>query len=587
MSKIGKLFLVFCVLFSQYSGVLEVLAEEVNNNSMDEKDNTLEKDDTSQDDNNTINLDVSDNLKNNNADDTNNTVIGDTDDNTNSTVADSEKENSLDAVGNVDDTIVTGNGETVNDEEKKDDKSISDTSSGENVDETTQGDEGENQVVEDTSSYDADMNDKFVYNGKFMDGILYLIGNEEEYTVLEIKNSFDDEVIINRDSEELLDEAVIDSSDEIIVSIEDNLVKYKVVIMGDDDSSNNVDNDDVESVINNLFENSEYYNEVVDVNFDNVIDNFDISKLHYGVNNKEKSNIVATPVLTPTLVSDKDNMDIGDVVKIKLSVSGLEIYSVNTIIGKIDFDDTIFNFSSFTSSNGKVYYNEETKTFIAVGEFKDGDTIDLELVANLATEEDYVTFNELKVFNDGIEFELDSDSISTVFVVTYENNKGGDVENVTTTTTSDSSTTNPVVNYVSSRVLSSDSYLLDLKIKGYEIKFDPYTYEYRIKVGNKVDSLNIEVVLNDSNATYVINGNENFKVGENVVTIVVTSEAGTTHTYTIVVDKEDVKKASVKEETTTTNNISRYIVIGLIILVIAGLVYLIFKDDSEDEESDK
>ena len=341
------------------------------------------------------------------------------------------------------------------------------------------------------------------------------------------------------------------------------------------------------SILGEIDGNVNIKSTTVDVNFDNVIDNFDISKLHYGVNNKEKSNIVATPVLTPTLVSDKDNMDIGDVVKIKLSVSGLEIYSVNTIIGKIDFDDTIFNFSSFTSSNGKVYYNEETKTFIAVGEFKDGDTIDLELVANLATEEDYVTFNELKVFNDGIEFELDSDSISTVFVVTYENNKGGDVENVTTTTTSDSSTTNPVVNYVSSRVLSSDSYLLDLKIKGYEIKFDPYTYEYRIKVGNKVDSLNIEVVLNDSNATYVINGNENFKVGENVVTIVVTSEAGTTHTYTIVVDKEDVKKASVKEETTTTNNISRYIVIGLIILVIAGLVYLIFKDDSEDEESDK
>ena len=588
MKKIGKIFLIFCVLFSQFSGVLEVLAEESvdNNTTIDEEDNTLENDDTSQDDNNAIESDVSDDSDTN----TNNIVDDNTDDNTN-TVVDSEEENnnSSDTVVDDDTTTITDNDTTVADEENQDNNSTveDDTGSEDNSDEITD-DESEDQVVEDTSSYDEDMNDKFVYNGIFKEGILYLIGNEEEYTVSEIKNSFEEDVVINRDSEELLDEVVIDNDDEIIVSMEDNLVKYKVVIMGDDDSSNNVDNNDVESVVNNLFDDPEYYNSIVDINFDGIVDNYDISRLHYAINNKEKSNIVATPVLSPSVVSSKDTLDIGDTVKLQLSVSGLESYSVNTIVGNVDFDSNIFSYSSISSSDGEVYYNDETKSFVAVGEFKEGSTIDLELVADAASETEYVNFTDLKVYNDGTEFELDSDIVSSVFVINYTNNTGSDVEETTDTTSTETTanvsntSTNYVMTYVNRYILSSDSYLLDLKIKDHEIDFDSHTYEYHVKVGNKINSLDIEVVLSDSNATYVINGNENFEVGENVVTVVVTAEDGSTTTYTIIVDKE-AKKETVKEK--EESNVSRYIIIGLIVLVIAGLVYLIFKDDSEDEES--
>lgn len=147
----------------------------------------------------------------------------------------------------------------------------------------------------------------------------------------------------------------------------------------------------------------------------------------------------------------------------------------------------------------------------------------------------------------------------------------------------DESKVETLSNYVVQTIrYSSDSLIKDLIIAGYEIEFDSNTFEYSINVGSNVKSLDITAILSDPNATYEVFGNSDFKEGENIVTVVVTAEDGTTSTYTIKVNKE--AKEEKVEEQEKNNNVVKTIVIGLIILVIIGLIYLIFKDDKEDDE---
>ena len=134
---------------------------------------------------------------------------------------------------------------------------------------------------------------------------------------------------------------------------------------------------------------------------------------------------------------------------------------------------------------------------------------------------------------------------------------------------------------------SSNNYLSKLEIEGYEIEFNKDTLEYNIKVSSDVNTLDITAVAEDSSARVNIYGNNNFKEGENTVTVVVTAEDGSEKTYTITVDKE-VKKEVVDEEDkaeeeTNNSQLEKTVIIILIILVIIGLLYLIFKKDDEDD----
>lgn len=128
-------------------------------------------------------------------------------------------------------------------------------------------------------------------------------------------------------------------------------------------------------------------------------------------------------------------------------------------------------------------------------------------------------------------------------------------------------------------LLSGDNFIKSLTIKGYELAFNKDTLEYELKVKNNVKSLEFDIELNDNNASFEIFGNENFKSGKNTVEIKVTAENGNTKTYSIVVNKES--KEVIEEETETTKSNSKGIIIFLIVLVIIGLVYVIFKDEDD------
>ena len=139
--------------------------------------------------------------------------------------------------------------------------------------------------------------------------------------------------------------------------------------------------------------------------------------------------------------------------------------------------------------------------------------------------------------------------------------------------------------------LSSNNYLQTLKIEGYEIEFDKDKLEYEITVGSDVTSLDITAIAQLSSANVRIYGNDNFKEGENIVTIVVTAEDGSEKTYTIKVNKESAKKVDADDNDDQTEedngNVEKTIIIILIILVVIGLLYLIFKKDDDTPKTNK
>lgn len=86
---------------------------------------------------------------------------------------------------------------------------------------------------------------------------------------------------------------------------------------------------------------------------------------------------------------------------------------------------------------------------------------------------------------------------------------------------------------------SSIKTLKSLEIKGYELEptFNPETKNYSITLNEEDEELEIEAVPEDEKAEVNISGNENFKIGNNIVKITVTAEDGTVRFYNITVTK--------------------------------------------------
>ncbi|MCM1532961.1 MAG: cadherin-like beta sandwich domain-containing protein, partial [Ruminococcus flavefaciens] len=71
-------------------------------------------------------------------------------------------------------------------------------------------------------------------------------------------------------------------------------------------------------------------------------------------------------------------------------------------------------------------------------------------------------------------------------------------------------------------------------------KFDPDTDTYEVKVARSVTRGTFHVTLEDERASYKITGDKNFVIGENTVTITVTSESGKPHDYTVKVIRQEL-----------------------------------------------
>lgn len=257
-----------------------------------------------------------------------------------------------------------------------------------------------------------------------------------------------------------------------------------------------------------------------------------------------------------------------------------------SIIGKIskvndiyDFEELEFDIQiirNISSNNDLASLNSNVGTFDK--EF-DKDTISYVLTVPYDTKSVILSGSAFDVYAkvDGlIEYDFLDDEKTVSVVVTAED---GSTKTYTVKIVRDAK---PVVNSIS-YVYSSNNYLKELTIASYDIDFDKFVNEYTIKVDSDVKFLDIKAVAEDSRARVEITGNENFKTGNNIVTITVTAENGDVNVYELTVNKKASKKSAVTLTDDSSNTAEKVVIIVLIVLVVLGLLYLIFKKD-EDEE---
>lgn len=120
------------------------------------------------------------------------------------------------------------------------------------------------------------------------------------------------------------------------------------------------------------------------------------------------------------------------------------------------------------------------------------------------------------------------------------------------------------------RKLSSDNFIKDIKIKNYYLNFKRDVYKYNLEIDGE-DKLDIDVILSDEKAKYVIKGNKNLKSGS-VISIVVTAENGKERTYELAINRLGENDVS-----NIINNLSLISLVGFVLLIVVVLVVKLFK----------
>ena len=489
-------------------------------------------------------------------------------------------------------------------------------------------------------------------------------------TVKEIKEYLKDTnlniKIVDKNGKEVADNAYISTNMQLIVSTNPYTLSYTFLIGGDLDDGLANDNE-VKKMIDVALglDNLDILNTaVVDYNYDNIIDIYDISYMAGSIGMKNwLEQTTATDNIKATLSTNTSNIRVNDTFKVTLNLTGFSKDYINGIEGMLNYDKTALELIGLSTQNSLNQYgnfNYNTSTFIQAGEevvnkdttiitftfkalkqtdtnislsnlkaAKDGSKVNinssnalsLKINRKLSTNNDiinlkpstgrldkefnkdiyeynlYVDYRTTSITLEGLlgdkyatttgfrEYKLTDDKTVILIEVVSET---GEVKTYKINVIKEYPSTNTSTKQMS---LSSNNYLQTLKIEGYEIEFDKDKLEYEITVGSDVTSLDITAIAQLSSANVRIYGNDNFKEGENIVTIVVTAEDGSEKTYTIKVNKESAKKVDADDNDDQTEedngNVEKTIIIILIILVVIGLLYLIFKKDDDTPKTNK
>lgn len=489
-------------------------------------------------------------------------------------------------------------------------------------------------------------------------------------TVKEIKEYLKDTnlniKIVDKNGKEVADNAYISTNMQLIVSTNPYTLSYTFLVDKDLDDGLANDNE-VKKMIDVALglDNLDILNTaVVDYNYDNIIDIYDISYMAGSIGMKNwLEQTTATDNIKATLSTNTSNIRVNDTFKVTLNLTGFSKDYINGIEGMLNYDKTALELIGLSTQNSLNQYgnfNYNTSTFIQAGEevvnkdttvitftfkalkqtdtnislsnlkaAKDGSKVNinssgalsLKINRKLSTNNDiinlkpstgrldkefnkdiyeynlYVDYRTTSITLEGLlgdkyatttgfrEYKLTDDKTVILIEVVSET---GEVKTYKINVIKEYPSTNTSTKQMS---LSSNNYLQTLKIEGYEIEFDKDKLEYEITVGSDVTSLDITAIAQLSSANVRIYGNDNFKEGENIVTIVVTAEDGSEKTYTIKVNKESAKKVDADDNDDQTEedngNVEKTIIIILIILVVIGLLYLIFKKDDDTPKTNK
>lgn len=457
--------------------------------------------------------------------------------------------------------------------------------------------------------------------------------------------------VVDAEGNEVEETAYVENGMKLVVNILGETLEYDFLVYGDVDGSY-VENSDlttlIDKVLNNNFSYYDTYN--LDLNGDSVIDIKDISILGVNLYDQDYTMYEFTPVDTVISIieSDKEELYAEETFEVILSLDGFSEDYINAIEGYVTYDNTALRldkieklnelFLGNSLDNRFIYASTETYstnneglvrlTFTALTEgthkvsvtdlslLADGVTVatvnsnELEIKvnrqlhsdANLKSLTSSVGYFNKSFDSETLEYTLYVDSYVNYVTLSGEVNDEyattedfkeyaltGDNTQISVNVTAEDGTVRTYKVNVVKVYKSSNNNLKNITIEGYEIDFDKDILEYEITVGSDVTSLDISALVEDYSAWAKIEGNENFQEGENIVTITVYAQDGSTKTYRLLVNKEKAKETTVvidDEEDEEENNINteKVVIIILIILVVIGLLYLIFKKDEDEDE---
>lgn len=428
--------------------------------------------------------------------------------------------------------------------------------------------------------------------------ISYVISNSEYEDVL---STYDAE-LLGVSLEEYLETMLLDDTTVLTLSNDGLTVTYNVVVVGDTNGDNVINQDDLLGLVDQVIGETETDLEKSDFNQDGLVDVLDVMYLDQVAKNESwdvtleevEATVDANLVLNGTDIVSGDEFTVDYV----LSVSD---YAVNGVAGLFTYDETMLELVSMEVKNDWLgNYKNGKFLYLGTDSLTGNVTIDEETEEEVITPEDYVivtaTFKALK------------SGESEVSVEEREYINQNQYLNVV-------NELEPIIVVVNA---SDNNNLSSLTVAGQVIELLEDVFEYKITVSNDVTVADVEAILENVAASITsIVAPEELVEGENTITITVTAENGDEKVYTVVVNREE----AVKEETTTQvnynnyyndyeednteelpivdtdedeeeeeepvkeeeSNLSRIVIIILILLVIAGLIYLIFKDEDDDE----
>lgn len=422
-------------------------------------------------------------------------------------------------------------------------------------------------------------------------------GLVEDYNIYKVYVTDSDDNVLNDDS-------IIVSNMKLVFEVSDDYaISYNIMVVGDVNNDGVVNNDDVTNMVDSVLSDGEV-SVINDINSDGYFNVLDITHTIYSITfNSWENNVISTDILTSKIDSASD-VYVGDEVEVKYTISGFDKDSINGISGMLNYDKSLLELIDVTIDNQYGYINDNGNFLYILDNYNSDDVLLTLKFKAISVGEANVSINDVIAATSGIQVNMDTNSVNTNIVIN-DYGLGGDddvednnivdtgnkykdivVENSNSSVNNSSSHIQYLANISSKNTVSyvkvsSDNYIKSLKIKGYDISFDKDTLEYSITVSSDVKALDLDIILNDDNASYEVIGNEKFKSGKNVVSIKVTAEDGSIRTYTINVNKKQELTNAKKDEDKSDS--SRVVIIILIVLVIIGLIYVIFKDDEEEE----
>lgn len=201
-------------------------------------------------------------------------------------------------------------------------------------------------------------------------------------------------------------------------------------------------------------------------------------------------------------------------VKVSAENEKVKTYTIN--ITRKDDRSSDNTLSSLTVSPGSINFNKNTTEYYVN---VDDSVTEIKIDATASDSKATIKIEKPK--------KLVSGENKYKVIVTAENEK---TKTYTIIVTKGNAQTTPSEDPGNNQLQSNNNTAKNISVKGYDVDFSSDKTEYKIKTNDK--SLDLDIELEESTATYKVIGNENLSAGSEVK-IVVTAENGQEKTYTI------------------------------------------------------